>query len=52
MNTLTEHPNAFTERLTHGNGRRDPQKQFWESNFGRGENTKNEVLADMLALTT
>lgn len=42
--------NAFTERLTHGNGRRDPQKQFWESNFGRGENTKNDVLADMLAL--
>lgn len=42
--------NAVTERMTHGNGRRDSQKQFWESNFGRGENMKNDVLADMLAL--
>ncbi len=42
--------NAFTDMYTNGTGRRNPNSQFWDSNFGRGENIKNEVLADMLAL--
>jgi phage/plasmid-like protein (TIGR03299 family) len=44
--------NAATDLFTHGNGRkRDQSHAFWQSHFGRAEKIKNEVLADMLALT-
>lgn len=44
--------NAATDLFTHGNGRkRDESHTFWQSHFGRAEKVKNEVLADMLALT-
>ena len=44
--------NAATDLFTHGNGRkRDLSHAFWQSHFGRAEKIKNEVLADMLALT-
>ena len=44
--------NAATDLFTHGNGRkRDQSHAFWQSHFGRAEKVKNEVLADMLALT-
>lgn len=44
--------NAATDLFTHGNGRkRDESHAFWQSHFGRAEKVKNEVLADMLALT-
>jgi len=44
--------NSVTDLFTHGNGRkRDQSHMFWQSHFGRAEKIKNEVLADMLALT-
>lgn len=43
--------NAVTEKFTHGTGKRDPSHQFMQSYFGRGDSIKNEVLADMMALT-
>lgn len=41
---------AFTDVNTHGTGKRDQSVQFLNSYFGRAENTKNEVFADMMAL--
>lgn len=43
--------NAVSDLGTNGTGRkRDPSHQFWNSQFGKADNTKSDVLADMFAL--
>ena len=42
--------NAMTDLFSNGTGKRNPNSQFWDSYFGKGENMKNEAFNDMLAL--
>ena len=42
--------NATTELYTHGSGKRNESHQFWDSQFGGGDNIKTETYNDMVAL--
>jgi phage/plasmid-like protein (TIGR03299 family) len=42
--------NAFTAKHTHGNGKRQVDKQMFHSHFGNGDKIKTEVYDDMVAL--
>lgn len=39
---------AVTEHFTHGTGKRDPSRQFWDSYVGNGDNKKQDMLRELL----
>lgn len=39
---------AITEHYTHGTGKRDPSRQFWDSYVGNGESKKQEMYRELL----
>ncbi|MDE3023100.1 MAG: DUF932 domain-containing protein [Pseudomonadota bacterium] len=43
--------NATTELFTHGSSKgRDANKQFWDSSFGKADETKSDVFSDMMEM--
>ena len=39
---------AITEHYTHGTGKRDPSRQFWDAYVGNGESKKQEMYRQLL----
>lgn len=39
---------AVTEHFTHGTGKRDPSRQFWDSYVGNGDTKKQDMLRELL----
>jgi phage/plasmid-like protein (TIGR03299 family) len=42
--------NAITEMFTHGSGKRDASRQFWDAYYGNGDEIKNEAMSKLLAM--
>lgn len=39
---------AITEHYTHGTGKRDPSRQFWDSYVGNGESKKQQMFSQLV----
>jgi phage/plasmid-like protein (TIGR03299 family) len=42
---------AITEHFTHGTGKRDPSRQFWDAYVGHGDSKKQDMYRNLMRVT-